>query len=130
MFHTRFNVAESKNKNKVYDRHDNVDRLSYVDNTRLIERFIYEGQSLSAVRAKALRSGLYSEEDALNSNVNEPIIPVYTSDPAIMSSVIEESRKSLKSRVTVNDNDVNDDKIASNSDFTERSSDSTGPESK
>lgn len=124
MFHTRFNVAESLNKNKVYDRHDNVDRLSYVDNTQLIERFIYEGQNLSAVRAKALRSGLYSDVEALG-EVNDPVIPVYASDPAIMQSYIEESQAALKSRVTVKNNDIKNDNLASNSDLPERSQDST-----
>lgn len=122
MFHTRFNVADSLNKNKVYDRHDNVDRLSYVDNTQLIERFIYEGQNLSSVRAKALRSGLYSGEDAF-SDVSDPYIPVYDVDPAIMQPIIDESKKALRSRAASVDNDVNDDKTSSSSDLSERSPD-------
>lgn len=122
MFHTRFNVADCLNKNKVYDRHDNVDRLSYVDNTQLIERFIYEGQNLSSVRAKALRSGLYSGSDALG-DVSDPYIPVYDMDPAIMQPIIDESKKALRSRAATVDNDVNDDKTSSSSDLSERSPD-------
>lgn len=120
MFYTRFNVAPSLNKDKVYDRRDNVDRMSYVDNTRLIERFILEGQNLSAVRAKALRSGLYGEAEAM-SDVNDPIIPVYEMDPAIMKPIIDEAKAGLTSRVADKDNDVNDDKLSSNSEVTDRS---------
>lgn len=124
MFHTRFNLADMINKDKVYDRVDNVDRLSYVDNTRLIERFIYEGQNLMAVRAKALRSGMYSDSEALSENY-DVIIPVYSQDPAIVQPIIEDSKAALKSRVASKNNDVNDDKSSSNSDLAERSSDST-----
>lgn len=94
--YTRFDVAENINKNKVFDRHDNVDRLSYVDNTRLIQRFIYEGQNLMAVRAKALASGMYSS-DEVNGDIDDPIVPVFAQDPAIMKPIIEESNAVLKS---------------------------------
>lgn len=128
-FYTRFNVADNINKDKIYDRHDNVDRLSYVDNTRLIQRFIYEGQNLMAVRAKALASGMYSS-DEVRDGVDDPFIPVYEQDPAIMHPIIEESNSVLKSRVASKNNDVNDDKSSSNSDFIERSPDSTVSDAK
>lgn len=123
MFHTRFNVAEVKNKYKVYDRHDNVDRVSYVDNTKLIQRLIYEGQNLAAYRAQALRTGLYSDQDAF-AGVDDPIIPVYEQDPAIMQPIVEASKAALKSRVAkANDESSNDDAL-SNSDLAKRSPDS------
>ena len=69
VFHTRFNPAEIKNKDKVFDRHDEVDRVSYVDNTTMVRRFILEGKNLAAARARALRSGLFSEKDAYTDDV-------------------------------------------------------------
>lgn len=118
-FYTRFDVAESLNKNKVYDRHDNVDRVSYVDNTRLIQRFILEGQNLNAVRAKALNSGMYSDQEAFADN-DDVVVPVYKTDPAIMDPVIENAKKSLKSRVAIRNDESSNDDTSSNSDLTER----------
>lgn len=119
-FYTRFDVCDNINKNKVYDRHDNVDRVSYVDNTRLIQRFILEGQNLNSVRAKALNSGLYTDADAYADNNDDVIIPVYKQDPAIMDPIIESAKSSLKSRVASRDNESSNDDALSNSDLTER----------
>lgn len=119
-FYTRFDVAESLNKNKIYDRHDNVDRVSYVDNTRLIQRFILEGQNLNAVRAKALNSGLYADNEAFADNNEDVIIPVYKTDPALMDPIIADAKRSLKSRVASRDNESSNDDTRSNSDLTER----------
>lgn len=122
-FYTRFDVAESLNKDKVYDRNDNVDRVSYVDNTRLIQRFILEGQNLNAVRAKALNSGMYSDDEAFGDNRSDVIIPVYDTDPAILNPVIEDAKASLKSRVATRNNESSNDDASSNSDLTERVAD-------
>lgn len=120
MFYTRFNVASNKNKDKVYNRHDNVDRVSYVDNTRLIQRFILEGQNLNAVRARALNSGLYADSEAFDDNNEDVIIPVYKTDPALMDPIIADAESSLKSRVASRTNDDSNDDGTSNSDLTER----------
>lgn len=122
MFYTRFNVAPMLNEHKVYDRHDNVDRVSYVDNTRLIQRFIFEGQNLNAVRAKALNSGLYIDFEAFADNNGDVIVPVYKTDPAIMNPIIDKAKDALKSRVAKRDDGFNNDAIG-NSDLTERVSD-------
>ena len=98
-FHTRFDVAETKNKDNVYDVHDNVDRISYVDSTRLVERFILEGHNLNEIRAKALRSGLYSGDMSEIENNDTPIIPVYKTDPALLDPVIESAKIRLASSV-------------------------------
>lgn len=119
-FYTRFNVAESLNRDKIYDRHDNVDRVSYVDNTRLIQRFILEGQNLNAVRAKALNSGMYMDSEVFSDNNDDLIIPVYKQDPAIMDPIIDKAKSSLKSRVASRDNESTNDDARSNSDLTER----------
>lgn len=123
MFYTRFNVAPRLNEHKVYDRHDNVDRVSYVDNTRLIQRFIFEGQNLNAVRAKALHSGLYTDQQSLEDNSEDLILPVYKTDPAIMDPIIQNAKSSLKSRVASRDNETLNDDARSNSDLTERVAD-------
>lgn len=108
-FHTRFDIAETKNKDKVYDVHDNVDRISYVDSTRLVERFILEGHNLNEVRAKALRSGLYSGDMTEIENDNSVVVPVYATDPAILDPVIEHAKKTLASSVAgKQNNDLND----------------------
>lgn len=108
-FHTRFDVAEIKNKNKVYDVHDSVDRISYVDSTRLVERFILEGHNLNEVRAKALRSGLYSGDMREIENDDSPVIPVYKTDPALIDPVVSEAKTRLASRAAVShENDHND----------------------
>lgn len=122
-FYTRFNVAESLNKDKVYDRHDNVDRVSYVDNTRLIQRFILEGQNLNAVRAKALNSGMYSDSEAFADNSSDVIVPVYKVDPAILDPMIDNAKNSLKSRVADKRDDKLNDNVNGNSDLTERVAD-------
>lgn len=122
-FHTVFNVADSLNKDKVYDRHDNVDRVSYVDSTRLIERFIMEGHNLNEVRARALNSGLYKDyEDALDSS--DPItLPVYETDPAILQPIIDSAQKSLKSRAANSYDAIKRDDGVVGSDLSDRSSD-------
>lgn len=119
-FYTRFHVAESLNKDKVYDRHDNVDRVSYVDNTRLIQRFILEGQNLNAVRAKALNSGMYSDNDAFADNSEDIVVPVYKVDPAILDPMIDNAKTVLKSRVADKRDDKSNDNANGNSDLTER----------
>lgn len=99
LFHTRFNPAPRKTLGKVYDSHDNVDRLSYVDSTLMINRLINEGRSLNEYRANALRSGQYSGD--FNEIVNDVGIPcpVFQSDPVIAMPIIEEAQEMLKSSV-------------------------------
>ena len=98
-FHTAYDPAEIKNKHKVYDTHDNVDRISYVDSTRLIERFIAEGHDLNMARAKALRSGLYSGDMREIANDDGIIVPVYDTDPALLGPVIESAKSRLAANV-------------------------------
>lgn len=122
-FYTVFDVAPIKNKDKVYDRHDNVDRTSYVDSTRLIERFIYEGNNLNAVRARALNSGMYSDyKDALSSE-DGFVAPVYETDPAIMQPIIERAADELKSRAAKKNDVIKHDDNNGSSDLTEPSKD-------
>lgn len=99
LFHTRFNPAPRKTLGKVYDSHDNVDRLSYVDSTLMINRLINEGRSLNEYRANALRSGQYSGD--FKEIVNDAGIPcpVFQSDPVIAMPIIEEAQAQLKSSV-------------------------------
>lgn len=123
-FYTRFDVAPSINRNKIYDRHDNVDRVSFVDNTRLIQRFILEGENLNRVRARALNSGLYSDVDAFNDNNEVPVIPVYKQDPTIIDPIIADAKNSLKSRAAKRDDESSNDDVIGSSDLTERVSDS------
>lgn len=111
-FYCRFDVAPSLNKDKVYDIHDNVDRVSYVDSTRLVERFILEGHNLNEVRAKALRSGLYSGDLSEIQNDDSIPIPVYDMDPAVASPIIDElksrmSKKKAENATTISNDDAN-----------------------
>lgn len=123
-FHTMYDPAEIKNKNKVYDTHDNVDRVSYVDSTRLVERFIAEGQSLNIARAKALRSGLYSGDMNEIINDDSPVIPVYKTDPAVLQPVIDDAIARQKARHASVATDAND---KSNDDGTRATSDVRKP---
>lgn len=98
-FYSHFDVARCKNADKIYDRHDNVNRVSYVNSTLLIKRFINEGKSLQAARAAALRSGMYSGD--MNEILNDDgiVLPVYDEDPAAMQPIIESAKATLDSRI-------------------------------
>lgn len=109
MFYTRFNTAACLNKDKKYDTHDNVDRVSYVDSTRLVERFILEGHNLNEVRAKALRSGLYSGDMNEIEHDDSVPIPVYKQDPAIIDPIVDELRARMDKRKAENATTINDD---------------------
>ena len=107
---TRFNRASRKNEHKVYDRHDNVDRLSYVDNTVMVQRLINEGRSLAQARAAALRSGMYSGDLHEIDEESGIAVPIYETDPAIAQPIIEDMASrfatpdvSAKSNATIND---------------------------
>lgn len=122
-FHTVYNLAENKNKDKVYDRSDNVDRVSYVDSTRLIERFILEGHNLNEVRAKALNAGMYKDADDALSNDDGLILPVYETDPAILQPIIDSAKADLTSRVSKKRDEIKNDAISADSEVTDRSPD-------
>jgi len=99
IIYTMFNRAQRENENKIYDCHDNVDRLSYVDNAQLIKRFVLEGKNLAVARAQALKSGMYSgdlkeiyfDDDGL-------AMPVYESDPVVAQPIIERASSSLSAK--------------------------------
>lgn len=124
-FNTRFNVAECKNKNKVYDRHDNVDRLSYVDNTLMIKRFVQEGKSLAMARAKALRSGQFLNSKDAFQNEEGIAVPVYEMDPAVSKPIIDQMTNKLKTASVDNaKTTINDDNAKSTEAVNDSSSDS------
>ena len=99
VLHTRFNPAEIANKDKVFDRHDNVDRISYVDNTTMVRRFILEGKNLAAERARALRSGSYSGDLKEIDMDKGYAVPVYALDPAISQPLIDKMQDELETSV-------------------------------
>lgn len=99
LIHTRFNVAESKNKDKVYDRHDNVDRLSYVNSTLMVQRLINEGKNLNAYRAQALRSGSYTGDMKEIVDDNGIPTPVYQMDPVVSMPIIEHAQATLEASI-------------------------------
>ena len=112
VIHTQFDPAPLKNERKVYDRHDNVDRLSYVDNTTMIKRFVQEGRSLALARAQALRSGQYlNQNDALKDDSGIPT-PVYAIDPAVADPIIESSMEKLKTASVSGANEDVKDEVA------------------
>ena len=95
-FSTRYNrVAQVRSK---MDQRDNVDRLSYVDSTKMVQRMILEGQNLNAYRAAAQRAGMYKLED-LEKDENVPAMPVYQEDPVIMDAVKQSYESELKDSV-------------------------------
>lgn len=98
-FHTRFNPAIRKSKGKIYDEHDNVDRLSYVDSTLMINRLINEGKNLNSYRAMALSSGSFNGNMKEISEDNSIPCPVFQSDPTIVMPVIEQAQKDLESKI-------------------------------
>lgn len=124
-FNTRFNVADCKNKNKVYDRHDNVDRLSYVDNTLMIKRFVQEGKSLAMARAKALRSGQFLNAKDAYQNDEGIAVPVYEMDPAVSKPIIDQMTNKLNTASVDNaKTTINDDNAKSTDAVNDSSSDS------
>lgn len=86
MFYTRF--THPKQKASLLDQVDNVDRLSYVDSTKLVQRFISEGKNLQLARARALSSGLYSPGENLDTD-NDPFLPVYVPDPVDRQQILD-----------------------------------------
>lgn len=109
-FYNRFNPAPCKNRDKVYDRHDEVDRLSYVDNTLMVQRFINEGKSLMAARAQALRSGSFTGSNMKEiENDNSIPIPVYGTDPAIAQAIIDQAVSRFEAASVAVDNVTSND---------------------
>lgn len=98
-FASRFNTFPCKNSDKIYDRHDNVNRVSYVDSTLMVKRLIAEGRDLNAARAAALRSGMYSGNLNEIEHDDSIVVPVYEQDPAIAAPIIDEAKKNLTSRL-------------------------------
>lgn len=84
-FYTRFETASKIER--PLSLKDNVDRLSYVDNTLMVKRLILEGKNLAIYRANALKAGMYSGEDALKED-SGLAVPVYEQDPVIVSDIL------------------------------------------
>lgn len=99
-FYTQFDPAEIINKDKQFDRHDNVDRISYVDNTTMVRRFVLEGKNLAAARAQALRSGSYSGDLKEIAEDDGYAVPVYPQDAAIAHAMIEQMEQKLETSVS------------------------------
>lgn len=97
--YTGFNPAPCKNRDKVYDRRDKVDRLSYVDSTLMVKRFIAEGKSLQQARAMALRSGQYSGDLKEIAEDKGFAVPVYSMDPALAKPLYDDMVSQLTSSV-------------------------------
>lgn len=95
-FNTRYSrPAQVRSK---MDQRDNVDRLSYVDSTKMVQRMILEGQNLNTYRAACQRAGMYKLED-LEKDENVPAMPVYQEDPVIMAAVRQSYESELKDSV-------------------------------
>lgn len=94
--YTMYNRAQRINENKVYDSHDDVDRLSYVDNAQLIRRFVQEGKNLAVARAQALRAGMYSGDlKEIYSEEGGLAVPVYQTDPVFFDQTVDRARTSV-----------------------------------
>ena len=85
-FYTRFETAAKVVRPLSLE--DNVDRLSYVDNTLMVKRLILEGKNLAVYRASALKSGMYSGDEALQED-SGLAVPVYEQDPVIVSDILK-----------------------------------------
>lgn len=94
-FATRY--KPNQKRLSVMDQHDCVDRLSYVDSTKMVQRMIAEGHNLMAYRALALNRGQYSLDD-LADDETLPALGVYEEDPAIAGAKLEAYKKELKGR--------------------------------
>jgi len=108
--YNRFERASRINENKVYDRHDNVDRLSFIDNAQMVKRLVAEGRSLAQFRAQALRSGQYfNYKDALSDD-SGIATPVYGVDPVIAKPIVVDAMMKFETASAgVAKNDVNDE---------------------
>lgn len=97
--YTMYNRAQRVNENKIYDTHDDVDRLSYVDNAQLIKRFIQEGKNLAVARAQALKAGMYSGDlKEIYSDDEGLAMPVYESDPVVTQPIIEAASSAISAK--------------------------------
>jgi len=94
-FYTRYDAL--KQKPSKLDEHDHVDRLSYVDSTKMVQRMIQEGQNLMAFRAAALTRGQYKLED-LKEDETLPAMSVFEEDPVIRDQKLDAYKKELNSR--------------------------------
>lgn len=122
-FHTRYNVAARRVH--IRDTHDMVDRVSFVDQAVLIQRFIREGQSLAEFRARALNRGLYNTNDVLSSDDNFPVMPIYEQDLAQLSQL----SKDINDLMNMRDSKPDIQSTASVTDVTSNR-DSSGTETK
>lgn len=96
-FYTKYDrVKQQRSK---LDPKDNVDRLSYVDSTRMVQRMILEGQNLNAYRAAAQRAGMYRLQD-LETDEKVPAMPVYEEDPVIMQGIQDIYKDELTASTT------------------------------
>lgn len=115
-FHTRYRIP--KRVLRHFDEHDNVDRISFIDSTALVQRMISEGKSLDYYRALSLRNGLYDLDD-LKADESVPAVPVYQEDPVILSNLDKIYRQEMKRQqrdVDIMPNDMKDEKDLCSSD--------------
>lgn len=117
-FYTRFDVAEKVVRPLSLE--DNVDRLSYVDNTLMVKRLILEGKNLAIYRASALKAGLYSGDEALKEE-SGLATPVYEQDPVIVSEILKGIPKKSDS-----DKDEASSKDAAESDLSKEDTEEIG----
>lgn len=81
-FYTKFDLP--KKVIREFDSHDNVDRLSYCDNTLMIQRFMEAGKNLKYQASQML----YKTEEDLK-NAGDFVAPVYEQDPIVMQQEID-----------------------------------------
>lgn len=92
MFHTKYNLP--KRVFRKLSTEDKVDRLSFVDSTVLVKRFISEGKNLAMSRAHALYE---SAEEALTSS--DSALPLYREDQVFTDARIDSLESELSSRL-------------------------------
>lgn len=94
-FYTKYTLPERVLRE--FDGKDNVDRLSYVDTTLAIERFMEAGKILEMNYAN---NGLYHSIDDIEKETSSFMTPVYKDDPLVAKAKFEAFEKELNSVVS------------------------------
>lgn len=96
-FKTKYNLSKSLWRS--YLSKDNVDRLSYVDNSEMVKRLLLSGENLRNYRAQVRQSALYDTKQVLSDkDVKAPVLPQYPVDMVELTNLarrIEDISKSL-----------------------------------
>lgn len=97
-FYTKY--YRKKDIARQLDKHDNVDRLSFIDNKTVINNLMSNGENLQRFRALSQIRSMYSDVEALSDDTTKiPALPVYGADLVVLGDYYQELKR-LKNSLT------------------------------